>query len=123
MFASQQTVLEIRGHGGRGIMSSLHLANRQATQKYVIEEIFSGSLFFSFGETFMEEKDVLLVNGKLLVAMGLPWTLEWFYGTLFDQTSKKTGFGLFIGYLNIVTNAFLVKSCLKLSMTKIPIKY
>ena len=69
----------------------------------------------------MEEKDVLLVNGKLLVAMGLPWTLEWFYGTLFDQTSKKTGFGLFFGYLNIAINAFLVKSCLKLSMTNIPI--
>ena len=60
----------------------------------------------------MVEKDVLLVNGKLLVAMGLPWTLEWIYGTLFDETDKKSGFGLFFGYLNIATNAFLVKSYL-----------
>ena len=86
-------------------------------------KILSSPLLFSFGKTFRDEKEVLLVNGKLLVAMGLPWTLELFYGTLFDQTSKKTGFGLFFGYLNITINAFLVKSCLKLSMTNIPILY
>ena len=65
--------------------------------------------FFSLGQQWKQDKEALIVNGKLLVAMGLPWTLEILQGFHhhFDDKNNNSNFANFLFVLNNI-NAFMV---------------
>ena len=65
--------------------------------------------FFSIRQQFNHDKEALITNGKLLVAMGLPWTIEILQGVYhhFDDKNNNSGFAHFLWVLNNI-NAFMV---------------
>ena len=65
--------------------------------------------FFSLGQQWKQDKEALIVNGKLLVAMGLPWTLEILQGFhhRFDDKNNNSNLANFLFVLNNI-NAFMV---------------
>jgi len=89
-----------------GEESGRKMLHKQSSARVLLRKFTSFT--DSLGQQWKQDKEALIVNGKLLVAMGLPWTLEILQGFhhRFDDKNNNSNFANFLFVLNNI-NAFM----------------